>query len=145
MYYFDILLQVEYKDVDDEQMSDRDNSDNEPEDTKMEKKEIQPQQAPSSSRVRLRRTRRSTAKMTTRKVTCSHFWYLTSHTTGNEYVIIFFFVSGLEGAAFRSRLPFDKMVAAECKAFPDIGNGSPQSQKVFLYLRNRIVRMQSSL
>ena len=46
---------------------------------------------------------------------------------------------GLEGAAFQSRLPYDKMVAVECAAFPGIGNGSPQTQKVFLYIRNRIV------
>ena len=47
--------------------------------------------------------------------------------------------SGLEGAAFQSRLPVDKMTAQEASAFPDIVQGSPQSQKVFLYLRNRIV------
>ena len=54
-------------------------------------------------------------------------------------------LSGLEGAAFQSRLPYDKMVAPECAAFPDIGSGSPQSQKVFLYLRNRLVGTMSNM
>ncbi|BFZ09606.1 hypothetical protein BsWGS_12645 [Bradybaena similaris] len=49
--------------------------------------------------------------------------------------------SGLEGAAFQSRLPVDKMTAVEAAAFPDIVQGSPQSLKVFLYLRNRILQL----
>lgn len=47
---------------------------------------------------------------------------------------------GLEGAAFQSRVPFDKMTSQEAACFPDILQGPPQSQKVFLHLRNRIVR-----
>ena len=50
-----------------------------------------------------------------------------------------FFSLGLEGAAFQSRLPVDKMTAQEAAAFPDIVQGPPQAQKVFLYIRNRIV------
>ncbi|KAK0056688.1 lysine-specific histone demethylase 1A [Biomphalaria pfeifferi] len=49
--------------------------------------------------------------------------------------------SGLEGAAFQSRLPVDKLTAQEAAAFPDIVQGPPQSQKVFLYLRNRILQL----
>lgn len=50
-----------------------------------------------------------------------------------------FIASGLEGAAFQSRLPYDKMTAQEAACFPDIAQSSPQSQKLFLYIRNRIV------
>ncbi|VDI68854.1 lysine-specific histone demethylase 1A [Mytilus galloprovincialis] len=47
--------------------------------------------------------------------------------------------ASLEGAAFQSRVPFDKMTSQEAACFPDIVQGPPQAQKVFLYLRNRIV------
>jgi len=47
--------------------------------------------------------------------------------------------TGLEGAAFQSRMPFDKMTSQEAACFPDILQGPPQAQKVFLYIRNRIV------
>ena len=46
---------------------------------------------------------------------------------------------GLEGAAFQSRLPYDKMTAQEAACFPDIAQSSPQTQKLFLYVRNRMV------
>lgn len=46
---------------------------------------------------------------------------------------------GLEGAAFQSRVPFDKMTSQEAACFPDILQGPPQAQKVFLYIRNRLV------
>lgn len=49
--------------------------------------------------------------------------------------------TGLEGAAFQSRVPFDKMTSQEAACFPDIVQGPPQSQKVFLYLRNRILQL----
>ncbi|XP_005100139.1 lysine-specific histone demethylase 1A [Aplysia californica] len=49
--------------------------------------------------------------------------------------------SGLEGAAFQSRLPVDKMTTQEAASFPDIVQGPPQSQKVFLHLRNRILQL----
>jgi len=46
---------------------------------------------------------------------------------------------GLEGAAFQSRLPYDKLTATEASCFPDIAQSSPQTQKLFLYIRNRLV------
>ncbi|XP_015917188.1 lysine-specific histone demethylase 1A [Parasteatoda tepidariorum] len=49
--------------------------------------------------------------------------------------------TGLEGAAFQSRLPFDKMTAQEAMCFPDIAQGQPASSKVFLYIRNRILQL----
>ena len=52
------------------------------------------------------------------------------------YCVIY---TGLEGAAFQSRLPYDKMTAQEAACFPDIAQSSPQTQKLFLYVRNRIV------
>ena len=48
--------------------------------------------------------------------------------------------TGLEGAAFQSRVPFDKMTQIEAACFPDMV--SPlSSQKMFLNLRNRILQM----
>ncbi|GAB6032502.1 Lysine-specific histone demethylase 1A [Chamberlinius hualienensis] len=49
--------------------------------------------------------------------------------------------TGLEGAAFQSRLPFDKMTAQEAGCFPDVSQGPPQSQKVFLHIRNRLLQL----
>jgi len=50
--------------------------------------------------------------------------------------------SGLEGAAFQSRIPVDKMTSQETSAFSDIVPlGTPQSLKVFLYIRNRILQL----
>ncbi|XP_041351002.1 lysine-specific histone demethylase 1A-like [Gigantopelta aegis] len=49
--------------------------------------------------------------------------------------------TGLEGAAFQSRLPFDKMTSQEAACFPDILQGPPQAQKVFLYIRNRLLQL----
>ncbi|XP_076358730.1 lysine-specific histone demethylase 1A-like isoform X2 [Tachypleus tridentatus] len=49
--------------------------------------------------------------------------------------------TGLEGAAFQSRLPFDKMTAQEAACFPDIAQGPPQTQKVFLHVRNRLLQL----
>jgi len=49
------------------------------------------------------------------------------------------FFLGLEGAAFQSRLPYDKLTATEASCFPDIAQSSPQTQKLFLYIRNRLV------
>ncbi|XP_064486188.1 lysine-specific histone demethylase 1A-like [Ornithodoros turicata] len=50
-------------------------------------------------------------------------------------------LSGLEGAAFQSRLPFDKMTAQEAACFPDIVQGAPQTQKIFLHIRNRLLQL----
>ena len=47
---------------------------------------------------------------------------------------------GPEGAAFQSRLPFDKMSIDEATCFPDICQGSPETQQVFISIRNRILQ-----
>ena len=47
---------------------------------------------------------------------------------------------GLEGAAFQSRLPFEKLTSQEASGFPDVSNGPPQTQKLFLQIRNRLVK-----
>ncbi|KAL1415775.1 hypothetical protein MTO96_028911 [Rhipicephalus appendiculatus] len=50
-------------------------------------------------------------------------------------------LSGLEGAAFQSRLPFDKMTAQEAACFPDIVQSALQTQKIFLHIRNRLLQL----
>ncbi|EHB08905.1 Lysine-specific histone demethylase 1 [Heterocephalus glaber] len=49
--------------------------------------------------------------------------------------------SGVEGAAFQSRLPHDRMTSQEAACFPDIISGPQQTQKVFLFIRNRTDRV----
>jgi len=49
--------------------------------------------------------------------------------------------TGLEGAAFQCRLPYDKMTAQEGACFPDILQGAQQTQKLFLHVRNRILQL----
>ncbi|CAG9853971.1 unnamed protein product [Phyllotreta striolata] len=49
--------------------------------------------------------------------------------------------SGLEGAAFQSRMPFDKLTSTEAACFPDIANAALQTVKVYLNVRNRILQM----
>ncbi|XP_065200529.1 lysine-specific histone demethylase 1A isoform X2 [Planococcus citri] len=49
--------------------------------------------------------------------------------------------TGLEGAAFQSRLPYDKLTATEAQCFPDISNAAPQTQKLFLHVRNRLLQL----
>ena len=46
--------------------------------------------------------------------------------------------TGLEGAAFQSRVPFDKMTQVEAACFPD---HPMQTQKVFLNIRNRLLQV----
>lgn len=50
-------------------------------------------------------------------------------------------LTGLEGAAFQSRLPFEKMTSAEAACFPEIVKNGLVSQRVFLNVRNRILQM----
>uniref|UniRef100_A0A182PEP7 Lysine-specific histone demethylase n=1 Tax=Anopheles epiroticus TaxID=199890 RepID=A0A182PEP7_9DIPT len=50
-------------------------------------------------------------------------------------------MTGLEGAAFQSRLPVDKMTAAEAVCFPQIIKHGLVAQRVFLNVRNRILQM----
>lgn len=38
--------------------------------------------------------------------------------------------TGLEGAAFQSRMPFDKLTSTEAACFPDIANAALQTVKV---------------
>ena len=47
--------------------------------------------------------------------------------------------SGLEGAAFQSRLPADKLHTDEAACFSDVAQGVQATQKLFLYIRNRLV------
>ncbi|XP_072390356.1 lysine-specific histone demethylase 1A [Diabrotica undecimpunctata] len=49
--------------------------------------------------------------------------------------------SGLEGAAFQSRMPFDKLTSTEAACFPDIANAALQTVRVYLNVRNRILQM----
>ncbi|ERE82281.1 lysine-specific histone demethylase 1A-like protein [Cricetulus griseus] len=49
--------------------------------------------------------------------------------------------SGVEGAAFQSRLPHDRMTSQEAACFPDIISGPQQTQKVFLFIRNRTLQL----
>uniref|UniRef100_A0A671S484 Lysine-specific histone demethylase n=1 Tax=Sinocyclocheilus anshuiensis TaxID=1608454 RepID=A0A671S484_9TELE len=49
--------------------------------------------------------------------------------------------SGVEGAAFQSRLPHDRMTSQEAACFPDIIGGPQHTQKVFLYIRNRTLQL----
>lgn len=48
---------------------------------------------------------------------------------------------GLEGAAFQSRLPFEKMTSSEAACFPEILANGLVSQRVFLNVRNRVLLM----
>ncbi|XP_050424955.1 lysine-specific histone demethylase 1A [Adelges cooleyi] len=48
--------------------------------------------------------------------------------------------TGLEGAAFHSRLPFDKMTSNEAYCFSDVAHGPTQTQKLFLHIRNRLLQ-----
>lgn len=52
---------------------------------------------------------------------------------------------GVEGAAFQSRLPHDRMTSQEAACFPDIISGPQQTQKVFLYIRNRTVSVSLNM
>uniref|UniRef100_A0A673N269 Lysine-specific histone demethylase 1A n=1 Tax=Sinocyclocheilus rhinocerous TaxID=307959 RepID=A0A673N269_9TELE len=48
---------------------------------------------------------------------------------------------GVEGAAFQSRLPHDRMTSQEAACFPDIIGGPQHTQKVFMYIRNRTLQL----
>lgn len=57
------------------------------------------------------------------------------------FILVKELLNGLEGAAFQSRLPFDKLTSTEAACFSDVSGGPPQTQKVFLHIRNRLVSM----
>lgn len=46
---------------------------------------------------------------------------------------------GLEGSAFQSRMPADKLTTLEGSLFSDIVKSSPHTHRLFLHIRNRIV------
>lgn len=50
-------------------------------------------------------------------------------------------LTGLEGAAFQSRLPFEKMTSGEAACFSEITKNGLVAQRVFLNIRNRILQM----
>jgi lysine-specific histone demethylase 1 len=47
--------------------------------------------------------------------------------------------TGLEGAAFQSRVPFDKMTQVEAACFPDLVQPL-QTQKLYIHIRNRVLQ-----
>lgn len=55
-----------------------------------------------------------------------------------RFVRFLFLLSSLEGAAFQSRLPFDKMSSLEAASFPDLN--TPMSH-MFIQIRNRLLKM----
>lgn len=48
---------------------------------------------------------------------------------------------GLEGAAFASRMPNDKLTTLEGSLFHDIANGAQATRQLFLHIRNRFLQM----
>lgn len=48
--------------------------------------------------------------------------------------------TGLEGAAFASRMPANKMTQQEIEFFPDIAHGSQPAMMEFLLIRNRLLQ-----
>ena len=48
--------------------------------------------------------------------------------------------TGLEGAAFASRMPASKMTQQEMEFFPDIAHGSQPAVMEFLLIRNRLLQ-----
>lgn len=48
--------------------------------------------------------------------------------------------TGLEGAAFASRMPANKMTQQEAEFFPDIAHGSQPAVMEFLLIRNRLLQ-----
>ena len=48
---------------------------------------------------------------------------------------------GLDGAAFQSRLPANKMTQLESDFFPDIASGSQSAIMEFLFIRNKLLQL----
>ena len=48
--------------------------------------------------------------------------------------------TGLEGAAFASRMPANRMTQQETEFFPDIAHGSQPAVMEFLLIRNRLLQ-----
>ena len=47
----------------------------------------------------------------------------------------------MDGAAFASRMPANKMTQQETEFFPDVAHGSQSAMLEFLYIRNRLLQM----
>nr|CAD7464250.1 unnamed protein product [Timema tahoe] len=50
-------------------------------------------------------------------------------------------LTGLEGAAFQSRLPYNSMTDHEIECFPDVDKSSQRLLRNFLYIRNRLLQV----
>lgn len=57
------------------------------------------------------------------------------------FIIISPFAIALDGAAFASRMPANKMTQQEMEFFPDVAHGSQSAMLEFLYIRNRLLQM----
>ena len=47
--------------------------------------------------------------------------------------------TGLDGAAFASRMPANKLTQQESEFFPDIAHGSQSAIMEFLFIRNKLL------
>ena len=52
-------------------------------------------------------------------------------------------MTGLDGAAFSSRMPADKLTKQEIECFSDIAQGSNSTILEFIFVRNKIVSYHS--
>ena len=59
-------------------------------------------------------------------------------TTPTHY--IYPLPQGLDGAAFQSRLPANKLTKQEMDFFPDIASGSQSAIMEFLFIRNKLLQ-----
>lgn len=63
------------------------------------------------------------------------------HVRENESIAYRELLNGLEGAAFQSRLPCEKMTSGEDACFPEISKNGLIAQRVYLNIRNRLLQM----
>jgi len=54
-------------------------------------------------------------------------------------LIMMCYLTGLDGAAFSSRMPADKLTKQEIEFFSDIAQGSNSTILEFIFVRNKIV------
>ncbi|XP_059613412.1 possible lysine-specific histone demethylase 1-like [Phlebotomus argentipes] len=98
---------------------------------------------------RMSRRKKSTSDIAEVKSGASRASVSTGETKRNDIPSVDFdsktalndILTGLDGAAFQSRLPFEKMTSAEAVCFPDIANNGLIAQRVFLNIRNRLLQM----
>lgn len=55
-------------------------------------------------------------------------------------IVIYNVSLGLDGAAFQSRLPANKLTKQEMDFFPDIASGSQSAIMEFLFIRNKLLQ-----